>query len=72
VSDIQAPVLLIHGLEDQVVRPVQSRLMPSALKSAGTRFEHLEIAGMEHGGWEPAETLKVLETSLAFIAKAVA
>ncbi|MFN3512487.1 MAG: alpha/beta hydrolase family protein [Phenylobacterium sp.] len=71
-GEIQVPVLLIHGTEDQVVRPAQSRIMAGALKSAGKRFEHVEIAGMDHGGWEPTATRRVLETSVAFIAKAFA
>ncbi|WP_168075205.1 S9 family peptidase [Caulobacter sp. SSI4214] len=68
---MQAPVLLIHGTEDDVVDPKQSKLMAKALETAGKRFEYLELKGEGHTGWSD-DTLKlVLKTTCDFIAKAL-
>ena len=46
VADVNASVLIIHGLEDRMVSPEQARLLYSALKAAGKDVElilHPEI-----------------------------
>lgn len=70
-EQIQAPVLLIHGTEDAIVDPKQSRLMAKALETAGKPYEYLELKGEGHTGWSD-DTLKlVLKTTCDFIAKAM-
>lgn len=70
--DIQAPVLLIHGTDDQVVPLEQSRMMASALKGAGKSVELLTLRDTGHSNWEPKVTRQVVETSVAFLSKALA
>ncbi|WP_332769983.1 alpha/beta hydrolase family protein [Phenylobacterium sp.] len=68
-KEAQAPVLLIHGLDDYVVSPDQSRMMASALKAAGKRVELMTLRETGHNGWEPKVEKQVLEACVAFIAK---
>lgn len=48
-TSIAAPVLLVHGDQDTRVPTEQSRLMLSALQSAGRRAELLIVPGAQHG-----------------------
>ncbi len=70
-GEIQAPVLLIHGTEDTIVDPRQSRLMAKALKAAGKTCEHVELKGEGHRNWSEATWKTVLQTTTDFIAKYV-
>src|SRR5262249_34942237 len=65
----EAPVLLIHGENDSVVRIDQSRLMERALKAAGKPVEFVVMPGEDH--WLSSETTRqiMLEKSLAFVQK---
>ncbi|MFN3512486.1 MAG: alpha/beta hydrolase family protein [Phenylobacterium sp.] len=71
-KEFRAPVLLVHGLEDQVVSADQSKAMASALRSAGKAVQLVTLREAGHGYWEPKVERQVLETSVAFIAKAFA
>lgn len=72
VAEIRAPILLIHGTEDDIVTPQSSREMAKALKKAGKPHELVELKGQGHSGW-PLETMhQVLDRSRAFITKAFA
>ena len=68
-AEIQAPVLLIHGAEDTIVDPKQSRLMAKALKAAGRRCEHVELKGEGHRNWSDETWKKVLTEMTGFIAR---
>ena len=68
-GEIQAPVLLIHGTEDTIVDPKQSRLMAKALKAAGRRCEHVELKGEGHRNWSEETWKKVLTEMTGFIGK---
>jgi dipeptidyl aminopeptidase/acylaminoacyl peptidase len=70
-AEIQAPVLLIHGTEDTIVDPRQSRIMAKALKTAGKTCEHIELKGEGHRNWSDETWMTVLQTSTDFIAKYV-
>lgn len=45
---VRAPILLVHGLDDTIVLPEESRLMANALKSAGKPYELIELPGADH------------------------
>ena len=47
-SDFKAPVLLLHGKDDTVVPIKQSKIMHSALKSAGKDSELIQLKGEDH------------------------
>lgn len=60
------PALLMHGLEDLVVRPSQSERFVAALAAHGGRWAYLTFPGEQHG-WRREETIvTALEAELAF------
>jgi dipeptidyl aminopeptidase/acylaminoacyl peptidase len=71
-AEFKAPVLLIHGTEDTIVTPRQSRLMDKALKDAGKSSELIEMKGVGHRGWTEANWKMLLEKSVAHIQKGFA
>lgn len=68
----RVPVLLLHGTEDGIVPPKQSRLMDKALKAAGKASELVEIKGAGHRDWTTENFRIVLTRSADHIAKAFA
>jgi dipeptidyl aminopeptidase/acylaminoacyl peptidase len=68
VEQVEAPILLLHGLDDSVVPIAQSREMEKALRAAGKDVELVELEGEDH--WlsvAPTRlaTLQALERFLA-------
>ncbi len=49
VENIKSPVLILHGLEDDVVPPEASERWVEALRAAGKTFEYKTYAGEPHG-----------------------
>lgn len=70
-AEIEAPVLLIHGSEDNIVDPRQSRLMAKALKAAGKTCELVELKGEGHRSWSDATWKTVLTKVTDFIGQHV-
>lgn len=68
-ADWRVPVLLIHGEDDDVVPPSQSRDMNRALSRAGkdVRLVVLEDAG--HNNWSTAQETTALTEIEAFLAR---
>jgi dipeptidyl aminopeptidase/acylaminoacyl peptidase len=71
-AEFKAPVLLIHGTEDTIVTPRQSRIMAKALKAAGKPCELIEMKGVGHRDWTDANWKMLLEKSAAHIQKGFA
>ena len=64
---VQAPVLLIHGKDDVVVRLNQSKRMAAALKKAGKKVELMTLKGEDHwlsGSDTRVATLKAIDAFL--------
>jgi dipeptidyl aminopeptidase/acylaminoacyl peptidase len=49
LEQIQKPVLLLHGLEDDIVPPQSSEEWAEAMRRAGKQFEYKTYAGEPHG-----------------------
>lgn len=47
-NQVKAPVLLIHGTEDCIVEPDQTKLMADALRAADKPFEQVLIEDTDH------------------------
>jgi dipeptidyl aminopeptidase/acylaminoacyl peptidase len=47
-DQVRAPILLIHGRDDTVVRYEQSTMMANALKAAGKPYKLVELRGEDH------------------------
>jgi len=72
VAEIRSPVLLIHGLEDGIVEPRQSKLMANALRKADKAVEHIELKGVNHRSWDDDTYRTIMSKGIAFIAKSFA
>ena len=64
-----APILLIHGKDDIVVRFRQSSVMADALKDAGKPYQLIELEGEDHWLSRGETRLKMLTAAAAFIKK---
>jgi dienelactone hydrolase len=64
-----APVLLIHGKDDTVVKISQSDAMESALKAAGKPVERLTLVGGDHPLNLQDTRMSMLKASVAFVEK---
>ena len=65
-AEIRAPVLLGHGVDDQVVHVHQSQRMAEALRAAGKKYEYLEFPDEIHGFLLEANRIKWYERVIAF------
>jgi dipeptidyl aminopeptidase/acylaminoacyl peptidase len=68
-GDIDAPVLLLQGLDDPVVTPDQAFSMATALGRRGTPYALLEFEGEAHGFTAEDVRVRALEAELAFYAR---
>lgn len=63
---LSCPILLLQGLEDEVVPPSQAEIMVRALEDKGIPHAYLAFEGEQHG-FRKAETLvRCLQAELAF------
>jgi dipeptidyl aminopeptidase/acylaminoacyl peptidase len=66
VDRLARPVLLVHGLEDTVVPPIQAQVMAEALERRGVRHVLLAFPGEGHGFRRPESIRRALEVELSF------
>jgi poly(3-hydroxybutyrate) depolymerase len=71
VDRITRPVLLVHGLEDTVVPPIQAQVMAEALERRGIRHLFLAFPGEGHGLRRPPSIRRALEVELSFYVEAL-
>ncbi len=67
VQDIRSPLLLMHGLLDDVVPPQASEELVEALRSAGKTFEYKTYANEGHGFLHPANQLDAYTRTERFL-----
>ena len=48
-ADIQAPLLIVHGLHDPYVPPMQSEQLVEALRREGKTYEYVTYSDEGHG-----------------------
>jgi dipeptidyl aminopeptidase/acylaminoacyl peptidase len=63
------PLLLVHGAQDRVVPPVQSRIIAQKLKGAGKDVTFIEQKQADHHFSRSEDRLEFLKTLEAFLAK---
>ena len=66
VDRLDRPVLLLQGLEDQVVPPSQAELFVAALARKGIPHAYLAFAGEQHGFRRAETVIASLEAELSF------
>jgi dipeptidyl aminopeptidase/acylaminoacyl peptidase len=67
VQNVQKPVLILHGLEDEVVPPEAAEEWVEALRRAGKTFEYKTYAGVAHGFFKRAHQLDIYERIERFL-----
>lgn len=72
VSEITCPVLLVHGVDDDVLPVIQSRRMRDALRGAGKPVELIEIDDAGHADWEDAKEQELMTRYVALFRQAFA
>jgi dipeptidyl aminopeptidase/acylaminoacyl peptidase len=63
---IARPVLLLQGLEDEVVPPSQSEIVVEALEAKGVPWAYLAFEGEQHGFRKAGSIERALEAELTF------
>jgi dipeptidyl aminopeptidase/acylaminoacyl peptidase len=66
VSDGTCPILLLQGLDDPVVPPVQSESIAADLAAHGIRYAYLTFPGEAHGFRKTETIIAALEAELSF------
>jgi dipeptidyl aminopeptidase/acylaminoacyl peptidase len=66
VEQLQVPVILFQGLEDEVVPPSQAETMVAALKRNGVPHAYLPFAGEAHGFRRAETEIRCFEAELYF------
>jgi dipeptidyl aminopeptidase/acylaminoacyl peptidase len=69
IEAIKIPILLIHGQDDTVVHPEQSKIMAEALRKAGKPVELVMQKGADHWLSRGDTRLQTLESLVAFVEK---
>jgi len=67
VDQVRSPVLVLHGLEDDIVPPEASEEWVSALRQAGKKFEYKTYAGESHGFLQRTTILDVYARTERFL-----
>jgi len=66
-QNFKAPVLLIHGFDDDIVPIDQSRRMDKALNAAGKKVEFVEVSNEGHHFAKPENLLKLIAETEKFV-----
>lgn len=66
-KDYGPPVLLIHGVQDDIVPVSQSRAMEKALKRAGRWVRLIEVKDEGHSGWATENEADALTEMIDFV-----
>jgi dipeptidyl aminopeptidase/acylaminoacyl peptidase len=61
------PILIVHGVDDTVVRYEQSQRMAQALKRAGKPYEFVTLKGEDHWGSRSETRLQLLQAWIKFL-----
>ncbi|GAA5174611.1 alpha/beta hydrolase [Niveibacterium umoris] len=64
-----APVLLVHGLDDRLVPPIQSQRACARYRELGARCDLLELPGEGHGLARSEDVNRVTEAVRAFLGR---
>ncbi len=67
VERIKAPILLVHGKDDDIVPFTQSEVLKNALDKSGRRTELVVLEDEGHSGWKPASLRRVLDVVQKFV-----
>ena len=66
VDDLDCPVILLQGLEDQIVPHAQADIIVEALRRKGLPFAYLPFEGEQHGFRKAENIIRAQEAELYF------
>jgi dipeptidyl aminopeptidase/acylaminoacyl peptidase len=66
---LSCPVILLQGLEDEVVPPSQAEMMAAALDAKGIPYAYLPFEGEQHGFRQAAHIRRALEAEIYFYSR---
>jgi dipeptidyl aminopeptidase/acylaminoacyl peptidase len=69
---LERPLLLLQGLDDQVVRPNQAEMMAAALDRKEIPHAYIAFEGEGHGFRKQENVRRALEATLAFVSRVFA
>jgi dipeptidyl aminopeptidase/acylaminoacyl peptidase len=69
ISQLECPVLVLQGLEDEVVPPNQAEMIVEALRTKGIPVAYLPFEGEQHGFRQAHNIKRALEAELYFYSK---
>ncbi|MDR3415129.1 MAG: S9 family peptidase [Nevskia sp.] len=69
VDQIKIPLLLIHGTDDSVVPPEQTRYMAEAMQKAGKPYELVTLSGEDHWLSRTETRTQMLKAVVQFLEK---
>lgn len=72
VGSLRAPVLIVHGEEDDITPREQAEAMRDALVKAGKPHEYVMVPGEGHGFFAQKNRLMLYRRLEAFLAKHLA
>src|SRR4029077_15105399 len=67
VDGVNAPILLLQGLDDRVVPPAQAQEMAAALAARGVPHAAIYFEGEDHGFRKAESIIRSMEAELSFL-----
>jgi dienelactone hydrolase len=69
VDRLDTPLLILQGLEDEVVPPAQAQMMADALAAKGVPYAYVAFEGEQHGFRQAPNIRRALEAELYFYSR---
>jgi dipeptidyl aminopeptidase/acylaminoacyl peptidase len=69
VDGFDRPLIVLQGLEDEVVPPNQAEMIVDALRAKGVPVAYVKFEGEQHGFRQAANIRRALDSELAFYAQ---
>jgi dipeptidyl aminopeptidase/acylaminoacyl peptidase len=68
-DELECPLLVLQGLEDEIVPPAQSEMIVAALAENGVPHAYLAFEGEQHGFRQASTIVRALEAEASFYAQ---
>ena len=69
VDGFDRPLIVLQGLEDEVVPPNQAEMIVEALRAKGVPVAYVTFEGEQHGFRQAANIRRALDAELSFYAQ---
>lgn len=69
IDGLSAPMIVLQGLDDEIVPPNQAELMVNALREKGLPVAYITFEGEQHGFRQAANIRRALEAELYFYSR---